>query len=341
MEQKKYQGKEFTASVQAPNKEELMNLLSQFSRFAEQNKLEKVSVVHMGPDPDGGWEAVIKAHNWNPVEWVKGKFKKKPTEEPLSYGPSQYQELQAELERERAYREKEEKEFEEAKKTFDKTSGPGWREKHEAERTKTAEEILKDLPEKERGKYKKRIEAGERSRMEAELEVWESGVPGKKKKIFRDWVPPYTDPKTGVTTPGHHQYKEVEVPMSPQERLGEARLQRLGGMLIEEEVASLKQKKRERGVPYRLARGAGETAKHLTAVGMLGIAGTAQAIQPGRGGPQRASRMLAPRVPLEMYGVGAPSVNLSGLRRPLRPTVGLGGLEHLRGAVLPRTRRRE
>lgn len=280
-------------------------------------------------------------------DWLRGKFRRRRVdltpgvpagELPSPPGPDtageEMRRLREELDRERTARATAEdtaKKYQFKQEQEAKAQAQAEYEGKVPPRARTAEEIISKLPEKEQKKYRKRIEEGKRAQVEAELEIWESGIPGKKKIIHRVWNPAQQT----------WEFKEVEVPLTPQERLAEARIQRVGGMLIEEEVASLQQRKRERGVPYRLARGAGETAKHLTAVGMLGIAGTAQAMQPGRGGPQRASRMLAPRVPMEMYSIGTPSVDLSGLRRPLRPRVSLGGLEHLRGAVMPRVRRRE
>ena len=135
------------------------------------------------------------------------------------------------------------------------------------------------------------------------------------------------------------EFKEVEVPSTPQERLAEARIQKVGGMLIEEEIAGLRQRRRERTLPVRAARGVAGFGREMAAVGMLGVAGTAQAIQPGRGGPQRAAKMVAPVAPSGLYGFGTPPlINLSGLRRPLQPMVGMGGLGYLKGAVLPRVR---
>jgi len=179
-------------------------------------------------------------------------------------------------------------------------------------RAKTVEEILSQLPEKEREKYEKRIKEGKRAKVEAEMEIWEAGIPGKKRVMHRVWNPAQQT----------WEFKEVEVPLSPQERLAEARIQKVGGLLIEEEVASLRQRKRERGIPLRLARGAAGFGQHMAAVGVLGIAGMARGIEPGRGGPQRAARMHAPGVPLEFYRV--------------RPMLGVGMPG--RGAVLPRRR---
>lgn len=179
-------------------------------------------------------------------------------------------------------------------------------------RAKTVEEILSQLPEKEREKYEKRIKEGKKAKVEAEMEIWEAGIPGKKRVMHRTWNP----------ATQQHEFKEVEVSLSPQERLAEARIQKVGGLLIEEEVASLRQRRRERGVPYRLARGAAGFGQHMAAVSVLGIAGLARGMEPGRGGPQRAARMHAPGVPLEFYRV--------------RPMLGVGMPS--RSAVLPRRR---
>ena len=68
------------------------------------------------------------------------------------------------------------------------------------------------------------------------------------------------------------------------------------------------------------------------------VASTPRLAAPGRGGPQRAARMLAPSIPPGFYSMGRPGISLEHLRQPIRGIqpigglrpVGLGGLEHLR-----------
>src|SRR3972149_165856 len=133
-------------------------------------------------------------------------------------------------------------------------------------RTKTPEEILSSLPEKERKKYDKRIREGERAKVEAEMEIWEAGIPAKTKVMHRVWNPAQQT----------WEFKEVEVPLTPQERLAEARIQKIGGMLVEEEVAGLKQRRRERSIPYRAARGAAGFGQLMAGTIAFGTAGVAR-----------------------------------------------------------------
>ncbi len=244
-----------------------------------------------------------------------------------------YEDIQAakeETERERLKRTIAEEEVRQARAAREKVASEEAQAEYEGRvppRGKTPEEILSRLPEKERKKYKKRVEAGERGRVEAEMEIWESGIPGKKKVMHRVWN----------STKQTWEFKEVEVALTPQERLAEARIQKIGGMLVEEEVEAIKQKRRERSLPHRVSRGAIGFGQHMAAVGVLGVAGVARGIQPGRGGPERAARMHAPSLPLDLYrvrpmlGVGVPRArDLTG-----------AGLGHLRSALAPRMRRRE
>ena len=335
----KFQGKEFTANLQAPNEAELKNLIGGISRYAKQNGLESIRVVDMRPDPDGGWEAVIKAHNWNPLTWVKEKFRKKespPSGEPAGELPEAdiqrayeaAQELRGEVDRERLKRTMAEEEVRQEKAAREarvKAEAQAEYEGRGPARPRTPEEILSRLPEKERKKYQKRIEEGKRAKTEAEMEIWESGIPGKKKVLKRTWNP--------VTQ--QHEYQEIVVSMSPQEQLAEARMQKLGGMLVEEEVAKLRQKKRERSTPYRAARAIGGFGQFVAGVTTLGAAGVARGVQPGRGGPQRAARMLAPSLPLDLYGVKP----ILGVGMPSARDLTGRGLGHLRGLAIPRVGR--
>lgn len=247
--------------------------------------------------------------------WLRRKLHREPSpgvpagELPMPDISRAYADIQAakeETERERTARGIAEEEVRIRKKQEEQRAQAEAQAEYEGRvppRGKTAEEILSQLPEKERKKYEKRTEEGKRAKVEAEMEIWEAGIPGKKRVMHRTWNP----------ATQQHEFKEVEVSLSPQERLAEARIQRIGGLLIEEEVAGLRQRRRERSIPYRAARAAAGFGQHIAAVGVLGIAGMARGIEPGRGGPQRAARMHAPGVPLDFYrvrpmlGVGMPS----------------------------------
>lgn len=103
----KYQGREIQATIQAPDKSSLEELLAQLSRFSSQNGLDRINVLDAGPDPDGGYKAVVEAHNWNPVKWVKEKFSRNKSEpEPSKMLPESNPQIEAEQRRqgEEAYR---------------------------------------------------------------------------------------------------------------------------------------------------------------------------------------------------------------------------------------------
>ena len=70
----KYQGREITVTVQANTKGQLGRLISGIRRYAQIEGLERIQVVQMRKDPDGGWEAIVRAHNWNPLRASKEKW---------------------------------------------------------------------------------------------------------------------------------------------------------------------------------------------------------------------------------------------------------------------------
>lgn len=65
-----YQGKEFTCIVQAPTMEDIEFMIHDLEDYADEHGLEQFEVLQKGPDPDGGYKAVIVAHNWNPLTWL-------------------------------------------------------------------------------------------------------------------------------------------------------------------------------------------------------------------------------------------------------------------------------
>lgn len=81
----KYQGNELTTYLQAPNKTALNRLIKDTKVFAENHGLGKIDVVNKKPDPDGGWEAIIKAHNENPIKWLKAKIEEKKLKKKYKY----------------------------------------------------------------------------------------------------------------------------------------------------------------------------------------------------------------------------------------------------------------
>lgn len=192
--------------------------------------------------------------------------------------------------------------------------------------------------------YKKRIEEAKKAKTQAAFEVWETGVRNKKKVISKVWrqahyvnelgqpIPEPTTPEEKAKAkyvPGEWVFVPVEQEVTPTEQLQEAiaikHLQRQS--MIEEE--SIKDFKRERSLPHRVARGAGQFAQGMVATTITGTAGMARGIMPSQRGSRQAAATLMPRVDPSLYSVGAPPPTQSGLRP-------VGGLSHLRSALLPR-----
>jgi len=346
---RRYQGKEETSILQANSMKDLNALIRSSKEFAKKNDLVNFRVLGKGKDPDGGYRAVVTAHNWNPIKWVKEKLSRKPRPEaepkPEPITEAEYREVPGEGTISGSEGEAENQKFKEdeakrraedeftrqraANEAAERMEYERLRAQRKVEEEELARKIGK-LPPKERKRYEKRAGESFKTQAEAAFELWEGNIPKKKKKLVHQW-----NDQTK-----QWEWREIEVTLSPQERLAEARIQKLGGVMIEEEIAEAKQRKRERSTPYRISKAIGGFGQEMAAVSMLGVAGTAQAILP-RGKPSKA-RGLVPSLPIEAYRVGTPNVDLSGLRRPLQPmfsTGGAGGLEHLKGAMLPKIRK--
>jgi len=75
MSERRYQGREITATLQANSKRELMELVRGLKKYAKNYKMDSSITVHeVDEDPDGGWKALVTAHNFNPFKWVKEKI---------------------------------------------------------------------------------------------------------------------------------------------------------------------------------------------------------------------------------------------------------------------------
>jgi len=70
----RYQGREIQATLKAPTSEQLERMLAALNEYSTNYEMEEIQVLKKGKDPDGGWEAVVVAHNFNPVSWVKEKW---------------------------------------------------------------------------------------------------------------------------------------------------------------------------------------------------------------------------------------------------------------------------
>lgn len=69
-----FQGREIQATLKAPTEESLENMLSELEDYAQEVELDEIQVLKKGKDPDGGWEAVVVAHNFNPLSWLKEQW---------------------------------------------------------------------------------------------------------------------------------------------------------------------------------------------------------------------------------------------------------------------------
>jgi len=71
---KRYQGREITSTIKANTLAELDRMLRGIRAYARSHDLGTVKVLRKHKDPDGGYEAIIVAHNWNPLKWVAEKW---------------------------------------------------------------------------------------------------------------------------------------------------------------------------------------------------------------------------------------------------------------------------
>jgi hypothetical protein len=71
---KGFQGNEFTIVIQAPTKLTLQKKIADFHSFALKEGYGSFSILSQGPDPDGGFKAVVAAHNSNPLTWASEQF---------------------------------------------------------------------------------------------------------------------------------------------------------------------------------------------------------------------------------------------------------------------------
>jgi len=68
-----FQGEEFTTIIQAPTSTALQKNIEQFRVFAKAKQYETFEILQQGRDPDGGFKAIVVAHNWNPITWAAEK----------------------------------------------------------------------------------------------------------------------------------------------------------------------------------------------------------------------------------------------------------------------------
>lgn len=71
---KRYQGREVTATIKANTKAELDSMLRGIRAYAKRSGMGAVKVLRKHKDPDGGYEAIVQAHNWNPIKWAQERW---------------------------------------------------------------------------------------------------------------------------------------------------------------------------------------------------------------------------------------------------------------------------
>jgi len=69
----KYQGREVTVTLQAPTMEDLDAMLVSLNAYAQEFAMDEVQILKKGKDPDGGYKAIVTAHNFNPFTWFSEK----------------------------------------------------------------------------------------------------------------------------------------------------------------------------------------------------------------------------------------------------------------------------
>ena len=66
LRQTKYQGREIQSTIQANTLTELNRMISGMRAYARTHKMGPTKILRKGRDPDGGYKAIITAHNENP-----------------------------------------------------------------------------------------------------------------------------------------------------------------------------------------------------------------------------------------------------------------------------------
>lgn len=69
-----FQGKEMQVTLKAPTLDVLETMLSELEEYATEVECDEIQVLKKSKDLDGGWEAIVVAHNFNPATWLKEKW---------------------------------------------------------------------------------------------------------------------------------------------------------------------------------------------------------------------------------------------------------------------------
>lgn len=338
--------------MQAPDKESLDKLVRSAKKFANSHQMDNFKVLEKGKDPDGGYRAIVTAHNWNPITWIKEKIAGRKAR-PAVEGEAPKLGDVAEETRSEKEREEGQKRWRKDQERYAKAEGERTDEEEEARFKAQEEEFLRrNIPPSQRKRARKRMKEAEGSVTEASMEILGQGVPEKITQYYKTlqkehWTDkitgqPIPEPRTAEERaqadfhPSQWTFLPVEKKLSRPEQLAIARTLELEGMEVEIARGKYKQYKREQSPVYRAAKAAGGFGTLMAGAVTMGVAsGAGRAGRGSRVGPERAMRMHAPGVPMDLYavrpmlGVGIP---------PARVHTG-AGLGHLRELTLLGVRR--
>jgi hypothetical protein len=294
----KYQGKEFTTTLQAPTRKQLDKLIRGNMAFARRQGMEDIRILERGKDPDGGYRAILVAHNWNPIEWVKEKVSSlrgrgESTEEPRV----EYSEPAPETVN--LGREEEKRQGKKKRLPYTPEYEP--------------EDITLDMrmvePPPEREDYAKESEF--RKAYDSYAKRVQEAVE-RKESMEREERESFE--RTG-------RLKE--------EALAEAELTKAKTLKAELEAEKLRKEVKptvgERimkglpGIGRGLGAAAGEATKGIAAGAQKGLA-------PGKAGPQRAARMVVPQVGPSLFAIPKMGLGMGKPNLGLYMGTGLGAL---------------
>ena len=71
---KYFPGNGMTTIVQGPTEAAVKNTISALEKTAVELGHEDFDILDMGPDPNGGYRAVVVTHNFNPITWASEKL---------------------------------------------------------------------------------------------------------------------------------------------------------------------------------------------------------------------------------------------------------------------------
>lgn len=310
----------------------------------------------------------------NPIDWVKGKFKKKktpfeesfeeqvnmaskglpeapPPKPPKGKRPtgSAYWYEEAQRQKSNAASIDEERRQEEASRKKSQKEYQEYRQRQETNNP-NADDLLSRLSPKDRKKYEKIAKESASEEARARLEAKAAGVSEYElslQKIYQSGR--YIDTVTGETI-SYSEYErrkaagDKDVDYVPGQWTLQDHKRSLSPMELRVKTAIqsgqlnvLKDVERERKLaPYReVASVAGGALKSMAGTVGLGVAGVASSIQPSRKAVTVASRTLVPKnVPNSLYSMRAPNPSLSGARGVIRTPA--ANMGSLRASMLPR-----